>query len=163
MGRRDATVRLPLLFLLLPSPPLFTRSRAVLDRPLTIIAWHVPKLFAIGVGMEIAHRVEHSFFFPFLFPPCSGYGRCSCTFFCSFLFATILPGFIVYERVAYPRVFSPSAFFFPFFSSFLPSAIISSRLLGAPRTSHENDLEQTQFWLSLSFSSHGKEQLCGAS
>jgi putative membrane protein len=141
---------------------------------LTLIAWHVPTLFALGARSEIGHTVEQAMFFgtgllfwwPVIQPwPSASTGpRWSLLLylFLATLPCDILSGFLVFsDRVAYPVYFST-----PRLSGFsvledqqcaaalmwtcvtlvylVPAAIISSRLL-APRTSQEHDLAQSQF------------------
>ncbi len=141
---------------------------------LTLIAWHVPTLFALGVRSEIGHTVEQAMFFgtgllfwwPVIQPwPSASTGpRWSLLLylFLATLPCDILSGFLVFsDRVAYPVYFSTSRLFgFSVLEDqqcaaalmwtcvtlvyLVPAAIISSRLL-APRTSHEHDLAQSQF------------------
>ena len=141
---------------------------------LTLIAWHVPTLFALGVRSEIGHTVEQAMFFgtgllfwwPVIQPwPSASTGpRWSLLLylFLATLPCDILSGFLVFsDRVAYPVYFStPRLFGFSVLEDqqcaaalmwtcvtlvyLVPAAIISSRLL-APRTSHERDLQQSQF------------------
>jgi putative membrane protein len=141
---------------------------------LTLIAWHVPTLFALGVRSEIGHTVEQAMFFgtgllfwwPVIQPwPSTSTGpRWSLLLylFLATLPCDILSGFLVFsDRVAYPVYFStPRLFGFTVLEDqqcaaalmwtcvtlvyLVPAAMISSRLL-APRTSHEHDLAQSQF------------------
>jgi cytochrome c oxidase assembly factor CtaG len=141
---------------------------------LTLIAWHVPAMFALGVRSEIGHTVEQAMFFgtgllfwwPVIQPwPSDSTGpRWSLLLylFLATLPCDILSGFLVFsDRVAYPVYFSTSRLFgFSVLEDqqcaaalmwtcvtlvyLVPAAIISSRLL-APRTSHEHDLAQSQF------------------
>jgi putative membrane protein len=141
---------------------------------LTLIAWHVPTLFALGVRSEIGHTVEQAMFFgtgllfwwPVIQPwPSASTGpRWSLLLylFLATLPCDILSGFLVFsDRVAYPVYFStPRLFGFSVLEDqqcaaalmwtcvtlvyLVPAAIISSKLL-APRTSHEHDLQQSQF------------------
>ena len=141
---------------------------------LTLIAWHVPTLFALGIRSEIGHMVEQTMFFgtgllfwwPVIQPwPSASTGpRWSLLLylFLATLPCDILSGFLVFsDRVAYPVYFStPRLFGFSVLEDqqcaaalmwtcvtlvyLVPAAIISSRLL-APRTSHEHDLQQSQF------------------
>jgi putative membrane protein len=141
---------------------------------LTLIAWHVPALFALGVRSEIAHTVEQAMFFgtgllfwwPVIQPwPSASTGpRWSLLLylFLATLPCDILSGFLVFsDRVAYPVYFStPRLFGFSVLEDqqcaaalmwtcvtlvyLVPAAIISSRLL-APRTSAEHVLAQSQF------------------
>ncbi len=141
---------------------------------LTLIAWHVPTLFALGVRSEIGHSVEQAMFFgtgllfwwPVIQPwPSTSTGpRWSMLLylFLATLPCDVLSGFLVFsDRVAYPVYFStPRLFGLSVLEDqqcaaalmwtcvtlvyLVPAAIISSRLL-APRTSHEYDLAQSQF------------------
>jgi putative membrane protein len=141
---------------------------------LTLIAWHIPTLFALGVRSQIGHTVEQAMFFgtgllfwwPVIQPwPSASTGpRWSLLLylFLATLPCDILSGFLVFsDRVAYPVYFStPRLFGFSVLEDqqcaaalmwtcvtlvyLVPAAIISSRLL-APRTSHEHDLQQSQF------------------
>jgi len=141
---------------------------------LTLIAWHVPTLFALGVRSEIGHTVEQAMFFgtgllfwwPVIQPwPSASTGpRWSMLLylFLATLPCDILSGFLAFsDRVAYPVYFStPRLFGFSVLEDqqcaaalmwtcvtlvyLVPAAIISSKLL-APRTSHEHDLQQSQF------------------
>jgi putative membrane protein len=141
---------------------------------LTLIAWHVPALFALGVRSAIGHTVEQAMFFgtgllfwwPVIQPwPSASTGpRWSLLLylFLATLPCDILSGFLVFsDRVAYPVYFStPRLFGFSVLEDqqcaaalmwtcvtlvyLVPAVIISSRLL-APRTSHEHDLQQAQF------------------
>src|SRR5882724_907823 len=141
---------------------------------LTLIAWHVPTLFALGVRSATWHTLEQAMFFgagllfwwPVIQPwPSASTGlRWSMLLylFLATLPCDILSGFLVFsDRVAYPVYFStPRLFGFSVLEDqqcaaalmwtcvtlvyLVPAAIISSRLL-APRTSHEHDLAQSQF------------------
>jgi putative membrane protein len=141
---------------------------------LTLIAWHIPTLFALGVRSQIGHTVEQTMFFGagLLFwwpvvqpwPSASPVSRWSLLLylFLATLPCDILSGFLVFsDRVAYPVYFStPRLFGFSVLEDqqcaaalmwtcitlvyLVPAAIISLRLL-APRTSHEHDLRQSQF------------------
>jgi putative membrane protein len=141
---------------------------------LTLIAWHVPRLFALGVRSEIGHTVEQAMFFgtgllfwwPVIHPwPSASTGpRWSLLLylFLATLPCDILSGFLVFsDRVAYPLYFSaPRLFGFSVLQDqqcaaalmwtcvtlvyLVPAAIISSKLL-EPRTSHEHDLQQSRF------------------
>ena len=140
----------------------------------TLIAWHVPRLFALGVRSAIGHTVEQAMFFgtgllfwwPVIqpWPSVSTGPRWSLLLylFLATLPCDILSGFLVFsERVAYPVYFStPRLFGFSVLEDqqcaaalmwtcvtlvyLVPAAIISSKLL-APRTSHEHDFRQSQF------------------
>ena len=141
---------------------------------LTLIAWHVPALFALGVRSEIGHTVEQAMFFgtgllfwwPVIQPwPSASTGpRWSLLLylFLATLPCDILSGFLVFsDRVAYPVYFStPRLFGFSVLEDqqcaaalmwtcvtlvyLVAAAIISSKLLD-PRTSHEHDLQQSRF------------------
>ena len=141
---------------------------------LTLIAWHVPTLFALGVRSEIGHTVEQAMFFgtgllfwwPVIEPwPSTSTGpRWSLLLylFLATLPCDILSGFLVFsDRVAYPVYFStPRLFGFSVLEDqqcaaalmwtcvtlvyLVPAAIISSRLL-APRASQAHDLQPAQF------------------
>jgi putative membrane protein len=141
---------------------------------LTLIAWHVPTLFALGVRSEIGHTVEQAMFFgagllfwcPVIQPwPSTSTGpRWSMLLylFLATLPCDILSGFLVFsDRVVYPVYFStPRLLGFSVLEDqqcaaalmwtcvtlvyLVPAAIISSKLL-APRTSHEHDLQQSKF------------------
>jgi cytochrome c oxidase assembly factor CtaG len=141
---------------------------------LTLIAWHVPTLFALGVRSEIGHAVEQAMFFgtgllfwwPVIQPwPSASTGpRWSLLLylFLATLPCDILSGFLVFsDRVAYPVYFStPRLFGFSVLEDqqcaaalmwtcvtlvyLVAAAIISLKLL-APRTSHEHGLQQSQF------------------
>jgi putative membrane protein len=141
---------------------------------LTLIAWHVPTLFALGVRSEIGHTVEQAMFFgtgllfwwPVIQPwPSASTGpRWSLLLylFLATLPCDILSGFLVFsDRVAYPVYLStPRPFGFSVLEDqqcaaalmwtcvtlvyLVAAAIISLRLL-APRTSREHDLQQSQF------------------
>jgi putative membrane protein len=140
----------------------------------TLIAWHVPTLFALGVRSEIGHTVEQAMFFgtgllfwwPVIQPwPSVTIGpRWSLLLylFLATLPCDILSGFLAFsDRVAYPVYFSTSRLFgFSVLEDqqcaaavmwtcvtlvyLVPTAIISSKLL-APGASHEHDLQQSQF------------------
>ena len=141
---------------------------------LTLIAWHVPTLFALGVRSAAWHTLEQAMFFgagllfwwPVIQPwPSASTGpRWSLLLylFLATLPCDILSGFLVFsDCVAYPVYFStPRLFGFSVLEDqqcaaalmwtcvtlvyLVPAAIISSKLL-APRTSHEHDLQQSQF------------------
>jgi putative membrane protein len=141
---------------------------------LTLVAWHVPALFALGVRSEIGHTVEQAMFFGtgllFWWPVIQPWPSASpgpqwsllLYLFLATLPCDILSGFLVFsDRVAYPVYFStPRLFGFSVLEDqqcaaalmwtcvtlvyLVTAAIISSRLL-APRTSHEHDLAQSQF------------------
>jgi putative membrane protein len=141
---------------------------------MTLLAWHLPALFALGMRSERWHMVEQIsfltagllFWWPVLRPwPTASTGpRWSMLLylFLATLPCDILSGFLVFsDRVAYPVYFStPRLFGFSVLEDqqcaaalmwtcvtlayLVPAAIISSRLL-APRTSHEHDVQQPQF------------------
>jgi len=141
---------------------------------LTLMAWHVPALFMLGMHSAVWHSVEQASFlvagFLFWWPvvqawPSNATGPQFSTLLYLFLATLpcdILSGFLVFsDRVAYPVYFSmPRHFGFSVLEDqqcaaalmwtcvtliyLVPAAIISVRLL-APRTSHEHDLQQSQF------------------
>lgn len=141
---------------------------------LTLLAWHLPALFTLGMRSESWRMVEQISFFaagllfwwPVIQPwPSTSTGpRWSMILylFLATLPCDILSGFLVFsDRVAYPVYFStPRLFGFSVLEDqqcaaalmwtcvtlvyLVPAAIISSQLL-APRTSHEHDLQQSQF------------------
>jgi putative membrane protein len=141
---------------------------------LTLVAWHIPALFTLGVRSTTWHTFEQVMFFcagllfwwPVIEPwPSSSTGpRWSMLLylFLATLPCDILSGFLVFsDRVAYPVYFStPRLFGFSVLEDqqcaaalmwtcvtllyLVPAAIISSKLL-APRSSHEHDLQQSQF------------------
>jgi len=141
---------------------------------LTLVAWHLPALFTLCVRFEIWHTVEQItflgagllFWWPVIQPwPTASTGpRWSILLylFLATLPCDILSGFLAFsDRVAYPVYFStPRLFGFSVLEDqqcaaalmwtcvtlvyLVPAAIISSKLL-APRTSHEHDLQQSQF------------------
>jgi putative membrane protein len=141
---------------------------------LTLIAWHVPAMFALGMRSEIWHTLEQGMFFgagllfwwPVIQPwPSASTGpRWSLLLylFLATLPCDILSGFLVFsDRVAYPVYFStPRLFGFSVLEDqqcaaavmwtcvtlvyLVPAVIISSRLL-APRTSLEVDFQHSQF------------------
>jgi len=162
-------------------PPLRRFARMV-TRPalcwtvsaLTLVVWHIPALFTLGMRSESWHVVEQIMFFAagLLFwwpviqpwPSASAGPRWSMLLylFLATLPCDILSGFLVFsDRVVYPVYFSaPRLLGFSVLEDqqcaaalmwtcitlvyLVPAAIISSRLL-APRTSHEHDLQQSQF------------------
>jgi putative membrane protein len=139
----------------------------------TLLAWHLPALFTLGMQSETWHMVEQISFFaagllfwwPVIHPwPSSSTGpRWSMLLylFLATLPCDILSGFLVFsDRVAYPMYFSaPRLFGFSVledqqcaaalmwtcvtFVYLVPAAIISLELL-APRASREHDLLQSQ-------------------
>ena len=140
----------------------------------TLLAWHLPALFTLGMRSENWHIVEQISFFaaglllwwPVIQPwPSASTGpRWSMLLylFLATLPCDILSGFLAFsDRVAYPVYFStPRLFGFSVLEDqqcaaalmwtcitviyLVPAAIISSRLL-APRTSREHDLQQSEF------------------
>ena len=140
----------------------------------TLIAWHLPALFTLGMRSETWHMVEQISFFaagllfwwPVIKPwPCATTGpRWSMLLylFLATLPCDILSGFLAFsDRVAYPVYFStPRLFGFSVLEDqqcaaalmwtcvtliyLVPAAIITLKLL-APRTSHEHSLQQPQF------------------
>jgi len=140
----------------------------------TLIAWHMPTLFMLGMRSEIWHMVEQISFFaagllfwwPVIKPwPCATTGpRWSMLLylFLATLPCDILSGFLAFsDRVAYPVYFStPRLFGFSVLEDqqcaaalmwtcitlvyLVPAAIITLKLL-APRISHEHNLQQSQF------------------
>jgi cytochrome c oxidase assembly factor CtaG len=161
--------------------PLVQRLAGIVTSPvlcwtasaLTLIAWHVPTLFALAVGSRIGHTVEQAMFFgtgllfwwPVIEPwPSASTGpRWSLLLylFLATLPCDILSGFLVFsDRVAYPVYFStPRLFGFSVLEDqqcaaalmwtcvtlvyLVAAAIISARLL-APQTSHEHHLQPAQ-------------------
>jgi cytochrome c oxidase assembly factor CtaG len=139
----------------------------------TLIAWHVPRLFALGVGSGIGHTVEQAMFFitgllfwwpviqPWPSPSTGPRWSLLLYLFLATLPCDILSGFLVFsDRVAYPVYFStPRLFGFSVLEDqqcaaalmwtcvtlvyLVPAAIISSRLL-APRASQAHDLQPAQ-------------------
>ena len=141
---------------------------------LTLVAWHIPAVFTLGVRSTTWHTFEQVMFFgagllfwwPVIEPwPSSSTGpRWSMLLylFLATLPCDILSGFLVFsDRVSYPVYFStPRLFGFSVLEDqqcaaalmwtcvtllyLVPAAIISSKLL-APQSSHEHDLQQSQF------------------
>jgi len=141
---------------------------------LTLVVWHIPTVFTLGVRSATWHTVEQTMFFgaglffwwPVIQPwPSSSTGpRWSMLLylFLATLPCDILSGFLVFsDRVAYPVYFSaPRMFGFSVLEDqqcaaalmwtcitllyLVPAAIISSTLL-APRSSHVHNLQQSQF------------------
>src|SRR6202140_3654557 len=140
---------------------------------LTLIVWHIPALFTLGVRSATWHTVEQAMFFgagllfwwPVIQPwPSTSTGpRWSILLylFLATLPCDILSGFLAFaDRVAYPIYFStPRLFGLSVLADqqcaaalmgtcltlgyLVRAAIISSKLL-APRTSQERDLQQPQ-------------------
>jgi putative membrane protein len=161
--------------------PLVQRFARTVTRPAlcwtvsasTLMAWHVPALFMLGMHSAVWHSVEQTSFlaagFLFWWPvvqawPSNVTGPQWSTLLYLFLATLpcdILSGFLVFsDRVAYPVYFSrPRHFGFSVLEDqqcaaalmwtcvtliyLVPAAILSVRLL-APRTSHEHDLQQSQ-------------------
>ena len=141
---------------------------------MTLLVWHLPALFTLGLHSESWHTVEEILFFsagllfwwPLIQPwPSASTGpRWSMLLylFLATLPCDILSGFLAFsDRVAYPVYFSaPRLFGFSVledqqcaaalmwtsvtFIYLVPAAIISAKLL-APRTSQEHDLERSRF------------------
>jgi putative membrane protein len=140
---------------------------------LTLLAWHLPALFTLGMQSENWHVVEQMlflaagllFWWPIIQPwPSASTGpRWSILLylFLATLPCDILSGFLAFsDRVAYPVYFStPRLFGFSVLEDqqcaaalmwtcvtlvyLVPAAIISSRLL-APRTPQKHDLQRSQ-------------------
>jgi len=140
----------------------------------TLLAWHLPRLFTLGMLSERWHVVEQLTFFAagllFWWPIIQPWPNASTGprwWMLLYLFLATLPcdllsGFLAFsDRVAYPVYFStPRLFGFSVledqqcaaalmwtcvtFIYLVPAAIITSKLL-APRTSHKHDLQQSQF------------------
>ena len=166
--------------------PLFQRPFVrwigrVLSRPalcwivsaLTLLGWHVPALFALGMHSEMWHSLEQAsflvagflFWWPVIQPwPSVSMGPQWSTLL--YLFLATLPcdllsGFLVFsDRVAYPLYFSmPRHFGFSVLEDqqcaaalmwtcvtlvyLVPAAIVSTRLL-SPRSCHGSDLGQSE-------------------
>ena len=141
---------------------------------MTLLAWHVPTVFAVGMRSETWHIIEQlSFFFagilfwwPLIHPWPSLSTRPRWWMLLYLFLATlpcdILSGFLVFsDRVAYSIYFSaPRLFGFSVLADqqcaaalmwtcitliyLVPAAILCSKLL-APRTSREDNLHQSQF------------------
>jgi len=141
---------------------------------LTLVVWHVPALFTLGVQSATWHTLEEAMFFgagllfwwPVIQPwPSTSTGpRWSMLLylFLATLPCDILSGFLAFsDRVAYPVYFStPRLFGFSVLEDqqcaaalmwtcitliyLVPAAIITLKLL-APRTSREHDLQEAQF------------------
>jgi putative membrane protein len=162
--------------------PFVRRFARVISRPalcwivsaLTLLGWHVPRLFTLGMHSEVWHFVEQASFlgagFLFWWPvvqPWPSVSRGPQWSTLLYLFAATLPcdilsGFLAFsDRVAYPVYLStPRLFGFSVledqqcaaalmwtcvtFVYLVPAVIICSKLL-APRTSHELDVQEAQF------------------
>src|SRR6267142_4802462 len=141
---------------------------------LTLVVWHIPALFTLGMRSEGWHMLEQVMFFgggllfwwPVIqpWPSVSTGPRWSMLLylFLATLPCDILSGFLAFsDRVAYPAYFStPRLFGFSVLEDqqcaaalmwtcvtlvyLVPAAIISTKLL-APRTSREHDLQQSRF------------------
>jgi len=140
---------------------------------MTLVAWHLPALFTLGMQSETWHIVEQTMFFgagllfwwPVIqpWPSASTEPRWSLLLylFLATLPCDILSGFLAFvDRVAYPIYFStPRLLGFSVLEDqqcaatlmwtcitliyLVPAAIITLKLL-APRTSHEHNLQQSQ-------------------
>ena len=157
--------------------PFVRRSVRIVSQPtlcwtvsaLTLLGWHVPALFTLGMHSELWHAVEQASFLGagFLFwwpvvrpwPSVSAWPQWSMLLylFLATLPCDILAGFLVFsERVAYPVYFSmPRHFGFSVLEDqqcaaalmwtcvtvvyLVPAAILSIRLL-SPRSFHRGDL-----------------------
>src|SRR5258708_1754094 len=141
---------------------------------MTLLAWHLPALFTLGMRSDGWHVAEQISFFSagllFWWPIIQPWPSASTGprwwmllyLFLATLPCDILSGFLAFsDRVAYPVYFStPRLFGFSVLEDqqcaaalmwtcvtliyLVSAAIISSRLL-APRTSHEHGLQQSQF------------------
>jgi cytochrome c oxidase assembly factor CtaG len=157
--------------------PFVRRSARILSQPalcwtvsaLTLLGWHVPALFTLGMHSEVWHAVEQAsflgagffFWWPVVrpWPSASAWPQWSTLL---YLFLATLPcdllsGFLVFsDRVAYPAYFStPRHFGFSVLEDqqcaaalmwtcvtvvyLIPAAILSIRLL-SPRSFHRGDL-----------------------
>ena len=140
---------------------------------LTLLVWHVPAVFALGMHSEAWHSFEQAsflgagflFWWPVVQPwPCTSTGPQWSTLLYLFLATLpcdILSGFLVFsDRVAYPLYFSmPRHFGFSVLEDqqcaaalmwtcvtmvyLVPAAVVSTRLL-APRNSRAHDLTRPQ-------------------
>jgi cytochrome c oxidase assembly factor CtaG len=161
--------------------PLVRRFGRVLSRPglcwivsaLTLLGWHVPAMFTLGMQSEVWHSLEQASFFGagFLFwwpvvqpwPSASTWAKWSTLL---YLFLATLPcdllsGFLVFsDRVAYPLYFSmPRHFAFSVLEDqqraaalmwtcvtlvyLVPAAILCTRLL-SPRSLYRCDLAESE-------------------
>ena len=161
--------------------PLVQRFAHKLSRPalcwsvsaLTLMGWHVPALFTLGMHSEVWHSVEQAsflvagilFWLPIIQPwPNASTGPQWWTLvylFLATLPCDILSGFLVFsDRVAYPMYFSmPRHFGFSVLEDqqcaaalmwtcvtlvyLVPAAILSTRLL-SPRSFYRGDLVQSE-------------------
>jgi putative membrane protein len=161
--------------------PLIRRFVWTLSRPvlcwivsaLTLLGWHVPALFTVGMHSEVWHSVEQAsflgagflFWWPVVQPwPSGSTGPQWSTLLYLFLATLpcdILSGFLVFsDRVVYPAYFSmPRHFGFSVMEDqqcaaalmwacvtlvyLVPAAILSTRLL-SPRSSHPADAVQSE-------------------
>ena len=161
--------------------PFVQRSGWVVSRPalcwivsaLTLMGWHVPALFTLGIHSELWHSVEQAsflvagflFWLPVVQPwPSASIGPQWSTLLYLFLATLpcdILSGFLVFsDRVAYPLYLSmPRHFSFSVLEDqqcaaalmwtcvtlvyLVPAAILSTRLL-APRSFDRGDLVQSK-------------------
>src|SRR6266404_926133 len=141
---------------------------------LTLVVWHIPALFTLGVQSATWHTLEEVMFFGagllFWWPVIKPWPNTSTGprwsmllyLFLATLPCDILSGFLAFsDRVAYPVYFStPRLFGFSVLEDqqcaaalmwtcitliyLVPAAIITLKLL-APRTSREHDLQEAQF------------------
>jgi putative membrane protein len=141
---------------------------------LTLLAWHSPALFALGMRSEIWHTFEQGTFFAaglmFWWPVVRPWPNARMSqswsillyLFLATLPCDILSGFLIFsDRVAYPVYISaPRLFGFSALEDqqcaaalmwtcvtivyLVPAAIISTRLL-APQTSHEGEPAASEF------------------
>ncbi len=141
---------------------------------MTLLGWHLPALFTLGMRSDGWHMVEEISFFSagllFWWPVMRPWPSTSTGprwWMLLYLFLATLPcdllsGFLAFsDRVAYPVYFSTRRLFgFSVLADqqcaaalmwtcvtliyLVPAAIISLKLL-APRTSHERDLQQSRF------------------
>jgi putative membrane protein len=161
--------------------PLVQRCAHTLSRPalcwsvsaLTLVGWHVPALFTLGMHSEVWHSVEQTsfwgagllFWWPVIQPwPSVSTGPQWWTLLYLFLATLpcdILSGFLLFsDRVAYPLYFSmPRHCGFSVLEDqqcaaalmwtcvtlvyLVPAAILSTRLL-SPRSSYRGDLVQSE-------------------
>jgi cytochrome c oxidase assembly factor CtaG len=161
--------------------PLVQRCAHKLSRPalcwsvsaLTLVGWHVPALFTLGMHSEVWHSVEQAsflgagllFWWPVVQPwPSISIGPQWSTLLYLFLATLpcdILSGFLLFsDRVAYPVYFSmPRHFGFSVLEDqqcaaalmwtcvtlvyLVPAAILSTRLL-SPRSFYRGDLVQSE-------------------